>query len=322
MAQRKSIIVYLIGGLGNQLFCLAFAKSLAVLRKGPIIFDDKYVIFGSNISRKSNIFDFKNTDSDLIYRFRSDKYLKFLKFKILRRIYWKFLGVSEKVQSEENLKLSYTSFNSNTRFRDYFANWYYAEFVGVEYFVNLVSKLSLSQKAQTNIELLQSQQPIVIHLRLSDYLRFPNIYRITPEKYFLDSIKFIDQFSQKKIWLFCEEKKDIQTYYPKLYALADKIITNESELSDSESFYLLSKAKNLIITNSSFSQWAGWIAANTGSKVISFCESQNPSSVANYYKWYIYLNSTSQIINPSSIPKEYIIQKEFIESLSIKIRNE
>jgi hypothetical protein len=84
------------------------------------------------------------------------------------------------------------------------------------------------------------------------------------------------------IWLIVEDKEQVKSVYPDLYKSAHKIIDKFSGIEDYESFYLMTRSKNLVASNSTFSLWASWFALNQKSNVIvpgEFMVSGQPSPI-------------------------------------------
>ena len=122
----------------------------------------------------------------------------------------------------------------------------------------------------------KSKNPICVHVRLGDFLVHSNLYSVLPEKYYLEAITQIqNKFSDREVWVFTENKKELINYYPKLANISNLIIDQETSISDSESFYLLSTSKFLVASNSTFSLWAAWFVDKSGNYVIVPCFSTN-----------------------------------------------
>ena len=184
--------VKLIGGIGNQLFVLAFGLAVSGQLKTKLVADDSLIHFGSNKSRRMEI-------SHLVFKgfnieFKSSRLSKLLSKKsnvILNKILWYFFKFNKSVISEDNESKSHFKFATGQTFSGYFQDWFYADYV---YEQNSGFNFSLKNPSFKYLELDQEAQqckPIFVHVRLGDYLNYPNIYSILPEHYFLDSLKHL-----------------------------------------------------------------------------------------------------------------------------------
>ena len=148
-----------------------------------------------------------------------------------------------------------------------------------------------------------------------DYLNFPEIYTILPEYYFLDSLKFLNLNDNSEIWLFTENCNQAKKYYPKLVEKADKVIDNEGDLSDLESFKLLSKATKLVASNSTFSMWAAWFVNKNGFSAVvpmGFGTKDSGYQLTDE-RWDRYNLETRVIIPRSKLDSRYLEKKrEFL----------
>ena len=109
--------------------------------------------------------------------------------------------------------------------------------------------------------LINNEKHVSVHIRRGDYLKFSDYhtnlnkdYYYKAMNYFKDEYKFIF-FSDDIEW--CKE-----TFTNKNNIFIEK----QDDILD---LYLMSKIKNNIIANSSFSWWAAWLNENENKKVIA-----------------------------------------------------
>ena len=297
--QMNKIRVYAIGGLGNQLFAYAFALALSEFSQIKVEISDKFIAYGSNPGRQLQLDKFAANNYQINFIDHSKKINYLIKNSLFfRRIVWKFFHL-EKIYSEKDLLENQVKQSKKISFRDYFQNWSYAEFIGYKHFLEMNLTQPKSQFLKQIESEIEYRQPIAIHLRMGDYLDFSNIYNLVPQDYFLEAIEKIQKNEKREVWIFCENKNEIESYYPIIKQLSNKIIDKSSGISDLETFYLLSKSKFLVTTNSTFSLWAGWIASNNNSVVYSYKEGED-SHVSNYHKWSRYVKENKSFKDPSS----------------------
>ena len=259
--------VKVIGGIGNQLFVLVFGLAISDKLKTKLIVDDSIIHLGSNKSRRMDIANLIFNGFNIEYRRSKLKRLFVSHFEFitfLNKIFWKFSKLNRNLIFEDSLSKLQFKFTKGKSFSGYFQDWFYADYIHES---NSNFSFDLVDPSINYIDLrnrAEQIKPIFVHVRLGDYLNFPEIYTILPEYYFLDSLKFLNLNDNSEIWLFTENCNQAKKYYPKLVEKADKVIDNEGDLSDLESFKLLSKATKLVASNSTFSMWAAWFVNKNG----------------------------------------------------------
>jgi len=261
--------VKVLGGTGNQLFVIAFGFAVSVRLKTKLIIDDSLIHFGSNKSRKMEISNLIFNGFDI--EFKSSKLSKLLNQKsniILNKIIWKLSKLNTRVISEDKQKRLQFRFTKGQIFSGYFQDWFY-----VDYVYEQNSNFDFNLKNPSSIYLNQvkdaeQSKPIFVHVRLGDYLNFPDIYSILPENYFLDSLKHLRSNNNEKIWLFAEDLEQVRKFYPELIKRVDKVIDKKIGINDIESFKLLCQGTKLVASNSTFSMWAAWFVNKNGFRTV------------------------------------------------------
>ena len=266
---KNSIKVKVIGGIGNQLFVFIFGLAISEQLKTKLIVDDSLIHFGSNKSRRMEI-------ANLIFdgfkiEFKISRLSKILSYKsnsTLHKILWKLFRLDKGIIGQAACSKSQFRFAKGQTFSGYFQDWFYADFIK-EHNSNFNFKLKSPSSSYVDlVKALKQINPIFVHVRIGDYLNFPNIYSILPEYYFLDSLKHLELKDSDKIWLFTEDLVEANEFYPELVNKADKVIDNKLELSDLESFSLLCQGTKLVASNSTFSMWAAWFVNKNGFRAI------------------------------------------------------
>lgn len=268
MNKQKTTTVYLLGGMGNQLFGLHFGASVSFHLKDALELSDSMIPFGSNKSRTLQVSSFKLNNLDISYRISNNKLFKRLKqFRLVRKFRWTFYQRIQKPIREQEVKHTNFRFKSGQKYTGYFQDWFYPDFLYENGFK--IQCNTTSDYATELIKLFSNQEIICVHLRLGDYLEFPDIFKILPEEYFIESINFISKDKNFKIWIFVEDQVQAAVYYPNLIFQADKIFDQTAQISDIDTFTILAESKYLIASNSTFSLWAAWlINKNNGTVVV------------------------------------------------------
>lgn len=268
MKKSNSIKVQLLGGLGNQLFGLHFGVAVSSRLNIELQISDSMIALGSNKSRFLQISNFEFSSTNTVYRIIKKRSFEILGTnQLLRRIQWKLQLWRTQIIDEEKMKVANFKFKPGQSFSGYFQDWVFADYL-YEEGKRLIPK-KVSSHTEELINLLKQQRVVCIHLRLGDYLDFPDIFTILPEEYYLNAVKYFEQDEKLKLWIFVEDQSQAIEFYPNLFEMAEKVFDRRSRLTDVESFIVLSNCNNLIASNSTYSLWAAWfVNKNQGTVIV------------------------------------------------------
>jgi hypothetical protein len=261
--------VRIVGGLGNQLFGLVFGLAVSEKINAELILDGSFVSLGSNATRKIAVRDFDLEPFSVSYTGKIIQNIPFLRSSsLIRKITGRILRIFKRSIPEEDLVDSF-NFKVGQVFTGYFHNWSYADYLFQKH---SDFKLNLKSKSQTLLTIeknLQLKEPICVHVRLGDFLVHSNLYSTLPEKYYLEAITQIQKiFPNREVWIFSESKSELTNHYPELVKISHLVIDQETTISDTEAFYLLSISKFLVTSNSTFSLWAAWFVEKSNNYAI------------------------------------------------------
>lgn len=260
------IIVKIIGGLGNQMFQYAYAKSLQ--NKGYDVFIDLssfdiYKLHGGYQLDKFNI-DLKLVDNNILSKYNIVGVFSKIKNK---------LKIKNKNCLVENSLLFDKSFLSPLDGK-YIDGYFQSEKYFLEIRDILIKQFRLEEKYLNPISeklkdmIVSEQKSCSVHVRRGDYLDSKNlsIHGICDLDYYKKSIDYIENnASDTKYFIFSD---DIEWCKKNLEVKNAIFIENDNCLPH-EDMYLMSLCKNNIIANSSFSWWGAWLNQNQDKIVIA-----------------------------------------------------
>ena len=261
MNPSSRIKVYLLGGLGNQLFGASFAQSLNFNFPGKIIISDRLIPFGSNPKRYLMLDQFP---IDLVSNLeiqRSSKRLSALirSSSFIRRLMWHSYRMTPG-RTRINLK-EFFEFEriplEGFDVLDYCNDWFFAEY---NRHSNQWGKFFPNSNLIPTEFLDEIANGIVCHVRIGDYLNYPQTYQLLHENYYLRAIELLKHKcndSKQGVVIVTESKAELKRFYPNL-ASGARIIGKEDLQSDMIAFSLMANAKRLVAANSTFSLWAAW----------------------------------------------------------------
>ena len=232
-----NISANLMGGLGNYLFQIATAYA-----------------YGLN-NEKQPLF---NTETTV----RVHKDINEYKDNILRNIYWGKPNNNHVKYNEYGFEYSKIPkikgsvvLNGHFQSEKYFKEFKYE-------IINLFSPTKhIIDNIENNFGDLLNGNTCSIHVRRGDYLKLLDHHPVCSMGYYNEAIKLMPNdttfliFSDDTDW--CKENFVGDNF---------KIIEGFNDIND---LYLMSKCKNNIIANSSFSWWGAWLNNNKGKTVIA-----------------------------------------------------
>lgn len=279
---KAKVKIHLIGGLGNQLFGICFAYLIKQFVKAEVCVSGELIPFGSNATRKLEIqnLDFvkKNPVKIIDHRIFMNRLLK--KSRLLRKVVWQLIRIRVGAQRMDLMSFwnKKAKIDRKIEFLDYFADWFFPEYLrelGIVEFNRACSLEAInSGKIQTLLD--KNHKTCFVHVRLGDYLKFPEIYTILEDRYYEAAISLIDSSKEwneaLNIVVVTESEPELKYYLPRLHARANRIISRSSKFTDLEIFEIMCESEYLVAANSTYSLWAAWFGLRKRRMTIVPCE--------------------------------------------------
>lgn len=252
-------------GLGNQLFCIATALSLSIDNNDKVVFPDlkdtRYKFYLNTIFHKLN----PGIDKNFVENFYKEK-------PYSSTIY-------EKIPYKQNLCIrghfqSYKYFNHNRK--------------------QIIDLLKLPDYMIEEVkskysDLINLKDTVSVHFRRGDYLTLQGVYEILDDEYYSNALSIIENYSQ--IVVFSDDISWCKT--KSIFENKNTVfIENEFDVVD---LYLMSKMKNNIIANSTFSWWGAFLNQNINKKVVAPVAWFGPQRTKDNFK------ETRDLVPPSWI---------------------
>ena len=286
MKKRESI-VSLTGGLGNQLFQLAFALSR----------NNQNIILDASLGKPR-----KTTDVPDIQLFKLPNFISgessTREAPILFQKIAGFLlriGVQHKDSWWKNAGFHFQKFVCSFFLGIYFGKFLYTKVCqGVGYFVPKTSQRELVigyfqtykffendfvktilmglEPINTNRKLIEyileakEKNPIFMHLRLSDYLAEKN-FGICASEYYQESISKLNDFG-REIWVFSDDSM-MASMRLKTTGIRNLKYIDDIGFNPAQILHLFRFGGDYVIANSSFSWWGAALRFNQQARVIA-----------------------------------------------------
>lgn len=298
------IAVKIHSGLGNQLFQYAFAWALAKKHSCLLLVDASYCKYypldSSNKTQSYHLHHFSINPSQEFEYFWLKTTYQWLPNRILKKLY--FLQTRHQINRnrlhyvKDDLSLGPAKFQSLPNFC--YLDGYF-QYPGIflqnkkdlmDVFTYKIPSISSRDKDLLN----STSSPVIINLRRKDYLKPENLMNqgICSIEYYRKAISFIkSRVAHPKFFLISDDIPDSLVYLSNIREtfIPLNIAENKHILSD---FYLMQKAKYLVIANSSYSWWAAFLNHNKSTIIIA------PERWAVNKRWSLY--------NDAIIPKQWI----------------
>lgn len=258
-----------MGGLGNQLFQYAAARSLSLKRGIPfkVDFDDPYKF----VKRELNLAAF-NLDVSLATKKEISRCKP--KFRYEKRL-WMLLGKDPANKLWRERK-DYTFDPDFFSIPDgaYVSGFWQTE----KYFLEIEETLRKDfsfrhEPTGKNAEWMNKIKgchAVSVHIRRGDVItvaKTNKLYGTITNEYYRDAIQQMIDFNKDSVFFFFSDdmewvKENIRTDYPSYY------IDGNDDAHNYEDLRLMSACNSHIIANSSFSWWGAWLNPDKNKKVI------------------------------------------------------
>ncbi len=271
-----SIIVRLMGGLGNQMFQYAFGRALSIQRNCELELDLTFLEKRDSDQEYTlrkyelNIFNIK---ADIASKKKVGVIRRAIDHPLLRRFYHRLPGVfSYRILKEQ--KFSFKPVDSSLKCSYYLEGYWQSE----KYFKSVEAEIRkdfefISQADGMNKELydrINECESVSIHIRRGDLVSLKSasdFHGTCSDDYYEKGISIIKQRLKNPVF-FIFTDDPIWAASHKLFSGYQIVDWNSGE-KGFEDLRLMSNCKHHIIANSSFSWWGAWLNRRTDKIVIA-----------------------------------------------------
>jgi hypothetical protein len=278
------IITRILGGLGNQLFIYAAARSLSLENNLPLKLDITSGFWLNPYKRAYALDSFK------IEALVASQYESYYGIKgIMRRKVDKSLSRNKEYESRNYLEPESREFderfyNIKVQNKIYLDGYWQSE----KYFQNIRGQLledfklkkDLSEDIKILIDQIKTTNSICVHIRRFNLdMKNKNAHHLTLGiDYYVKAIeKIINRVSNPVFFLFGEVDK---LFIEKMNRFSNYVVVPNNK--DYEDLYLMSQCKHSIISNSSFAWWGAWLNQNN-EKIVLTSNPEKYSLNKDYY---------------------------------------
>jgi hypothetical protein len=256
------ITVNLFGGLGNQLFQIAAAYKLSQIKNKKITIDNSlqnYFKFNREKFNLSDIFklNFQKKKNNNFYQILIKKII--LKFRFLSNL-------QDFYVTELNyLKILKKDF-AEIEMIDYWQNLDF--FKSHIYEIKKLLKFKHIKVDKNLLNIISIKNSVSLHIRRGDYTSKKNYINYSlPIDYYEKAINKINQKKKNLIFfIFSDDIKWVENNFLAKFKKFDlNLVSTDKSYKD---FFLMTKCKHHIISNSTFSWWSAFLNKNNKKLII------------------------------------------------------
>lgn len=262
---NKSVVLFPKGGLGNQIFGLAAGWTVAARLNMNLHVNGSDIGWrGSNRSRflELNLFNWSGFPCRMLFS-ETREVTNFGEFgnRISSRIRQEFFDFRYKTIKEDDPELIEAILNAAGKGIALDGNYIDFSWLDMAHQYGFPSDFNLVKR---NSERGEPQSTIAVHIRLGDFLRYPDIFPIPSQSYYDEALESLNKGSYD---VYTDDKDLAQQMYPRLIKNAEQLIGGE-DLSGPETFCKLNSYNKIITSSSTFSSVAAWGISKRGGSVV------------------------------------------------------
>lgn len=251
IARRKEVEVFLLGGLGNQLFGWAAGFALAKRLKTSLTLNTSQLTTRKLALPEQLLTGAKvSAERPLYYTCNSN---------ILKRVYRNFPLNASYFEKQYSFEDRFNQICKPLSLHGYFQSISYFDGFQNEIFALLDNECNLT----TEYKKVRRELPdkfISVHFRRGDYLENSEFHPLTTKQYYQSALNHLNKYGLdfKKV-IFTDDEMLAREMFP-----TDLVLTQDKLLNPFDNMYLMSQGEAVIGANSSFSLWAGFLRSASG----------------------------------------------------------
>lgn len=268
---KNKIIARIFGGIGNQLFCYAAARHLALKNNAELVIDHQSGFIRDIYKRQYqldhfNISSRKANNSELLYPFpRFRRY--FLKMLNKNRLFLNKNYIVHKSYKFEP-RLLMVKPKDFLYLEGYWQSENYFKDIEATIRSDLIIKDPIDSSNQNLLSTILDNESVAVHFRFFDANHNNN--NNAPSIYYDHAIKYIESMIPSAHYFIFSDMPDKARSLVSLPNSKTTIVSfNNGDSNAYRDLYLMSRCKHFIIANSTFSWWGAWLSNNNTKIVIS-----------------------------------------------------
>lgn len=248
---RKEVEVFLLGGLGNQLFGWAAGFALAKRLKTNLIVNTSQ-LSARKLALPEQLLIGAKVSGERPFYYKTNS-------TILKQVYRNFPLIDSYFEKEYNFEDRFNQISKPLSLHGYFQSKSYFDSFQNEIFALLDNECNLTN----DYKKIRGELPdkfISVHFRRGDYVENSEFHPLTTKKYYEKALHYLgkDGVDFKKV-IFTDDELLALEMFP-----TDLVLTQKKLVNPFDNMYLMSQGEAIIGANSSFSLWAGFLRSASG----------------------------------------------------------
>ena len=265
------VAVRLVGGLGNQLFQYAAARSVAMRTGANLRLDLSW--FGTDPNRAYALAPFQIQAETYCERAVTQRKLSLT--NLLHRIKCILIKEEQGIPKYTEKSFRFDSALETTNAPIYLEGYFQSEKYFNSIFKNIVNEFSIKENPKPESKLMldeiRGSESICVHIRRGDYVnnsKTSAYHGICSMDYYARGIQAIASgLAEPHCFVFSDEPEWVRKNFESVYQFTVVDIHGLSEAH--EDLRLMSACQHFVIANSSLSWWGAWLGQNTNKKVVA-----------------------------------------------------
>lgn len=244
------------GGLGNQLFIFHAAVAHSIIHGNEVEFETS-TLRTARSKRDYLLDDFVLPTQYAVFRTKMPRSRKVMS-KLLPRLHnrKKYFEFAETGFSESFLP------NTHENISGYFQSWRYVEMVYRHFPEKSLKVLEPSEWAWQHAREAKLQKPIACHIRRGDYVGLSSVFGMLDYQYYLTAINVLRDLGAKgPVWIFSDSPDQIDDGF--IQEVSGLLVREPQNCKPSDVFHVMQSCDSFVISNSTFSWWAAYVAKST-----------------------------------------------------------
>jgi len=264
----SKVIVRIFGGIGNQLFCYAAARRLAYENQAELVIDDVSGFTKDYKYKRNYQLDFFSIPCR-----KATYFERFNPLSFIRRPFVRLYNSIRPYSKRSYIKQNGVAYDNRLKNIHVYKNIYLEGYWQSEQYFNdiegiirsdLIINAQIDKKNLKLAQIIDSSISIAIHVRF-----FSNIINNVTRKYYIDAIDLMKKKFPKAQYFIFSDNLDLAKVIFEQQEIHCTFVCHNTNGSDQLDFWLMSRCKNFIIANSTFSWWSAWLSKNKDKVVIA-----------------------------------------------------
>lgn len=258
------IIVGIIGGLGNQLFCYACGYATAKRVGAKLMLDtsilDNDTLRDYELDKLGIRYDKRFSTASIKSRFLREA-VRRLAFRLMRMrchylVDWNAWKYNKRIEGVKD----------HTYLLGYWQSEKYFKHLRGELLEMFKPRIELSSGCRQYVKEVEACNSVSVHVRRGDYV---TLGFCLPASYYEKALARMEKLVEEPVWFVFSDDLD---YCRKLFAERPGkfvYVHYESTVTTIEDMYIMSRCKHNVVANSSYSWWGAWLNSNPEKIVIA-----------------------------------------------------